>query len=183
MYLLGIDVGTSGCKASVVTPEGKVAGTAYREYFLEKPRPGWEELDPEEIWQSVKEVIRRSLEGLEKKEPIGAVSVSSFGETVIPVDHQGKPLYRGILYIDPRGREQAERLREKLGEERVNRITGASIHSMYSLPKIMWFRENHPELYQRTWSFSCSPDYILFRLGAEPIPTIPSPPGPWLLTS
>lgn len=144
MYLLGIDVGTSGCKASVVTPEGKVAGTAYREYFLEKPRPGWEELDPEEIWQSVKEVIRRSLEGLEKKEPIGAVSVSSFGETVIPVDHQGKPLYRGILYIDPRGREQAERLREKLGEERVNRITGASIHSMYSLPKIMWFRENHP---------------------------------------
>ena len=168
MHLLGIDVGTSGCKASVIASNGQVVGKAYREYFLEKPRPGWEELDPERIWKAVQEVVRGSLAAVEKKEPVGAISISSFGETVVPVDRDGRPLYRGILYIDPRGQEEAQELKELLGEDKVNRITGASIHSMYSLPKIMWFRRHEPELYEKTWKFLLFADYILFRLGAEP---------------
>jgi len=167
MCLLGIDIGTSGCKASIIDTEGNVKGQAYREYALVTPYPGWEELDPELVWSSVKEVITRALAGF-KGDKIIAASVSSFGEAAIPIDRNGNALYNGIIYIDTRGEEEASYLKEKLGYEFILGITGVSAHPMYTINKIMWLKKHMPEVYQNTWKFLLFADFILFRLGARP---------------
>lgn len=167
MCLLGIDIGTSGCKASIIDPEGNIKGQAYKEYALVTPRQGWEELNPELVWNSVKEVIAASLAGF-KGDSIIAASVSSFGEAAIPVDKNGNALYNSIIYIDERGEVEASYLREKLGDERILGITGISAHPMYTISKIMWLKKHMPEVYHRTWKFLLFADYILFRLGARP---------------
>ncbi len=167
MCLLGIDIGTSGCKASIIDPEGNIKGQAYKEYALVTPRQGWEELNPELVWNSVKEVIAASLAGF-KGDSIIAASVSSFGEAAVPVGKNGNALYNSIIYIDTRGEEEASYLRGKLGDEKILGITGVSAHPMYTINKIMWLKKHMPEVYGKAWKFLLFADYILFRLGARP---------------
>lgn len=167
MSLLGLDIGTSGCKATIVDFEGNVKGQAYCEYSLFTPKPGWEELDPVLVWKSVKKVIANSLKQY-RDDGIKAISVSSFGEAVVPVDRAGNVLYNSIIYIDIRGREEAGYLKYRLGHEKILGITGASVHPMYSINKIMWLKNNKPEIYKKTWKFLLFADFILFKLGAKP---------------
>jgi xylulokinase len=152
MGLLGLDIGTSGCKATIFDYDGTVKGQSYVEYSLVSPQPGWQELDPEVVWNSVKQVIISALSSY-RGEAIKAISVSSFGESVIPVDQDGNVLYNSIMYIDPRGGEEANALEEMLGIDEVLSITGVSIHPMYSLSKIMWIKKHIPDVYGCTWKF------------------------------
>ncbi len=167
MCLMGIDVGTSGCKATIVDAEGCILGQAYKEYSLITPQPGWEEIDPNMVWDCVWEVIIKSLSGY-KGEKIKALSVSSFGEAVIPVDRMGNVLYNSIIYIDSRGTDEAKYLENRLGNQEISGITGTLTHSMYSVCKIMWLKAHMPSVYNNTWKFLLFADFILFKLGAEP---------------
>lgn len=167
MCILGLDIGTSGCKASLVSEKGKILSQAYREYSLLSERPGWRELDPEKVWQAVQAVMAESLHksgGL----PVMAIGVSSFGEAVVALDASGAVLGNSMIYIDSRGEAEAEFLRREIGDAKVLAITGTYIQSMYSLCKIMWLKENRPDIYKQTWKFLLFADYILFRLGAAP---------------
>jgi xylulokinase len=165
--LLGLDVGTSGCKATVVAADGRVLGTGYQEYAALSTPDGGAELDAEVVWAAVRTVLARSLApGLARG--VRAISVSSFGETVVPIDRAGRALRPGILYFDRRGGEAAERLGRRLGPDRILALTGTAPHPMYSICKIMWLREHEPELYARTWKFLFFADFVLFRLGAPP---------------
>lgn len=167
MSLLGLDIGTSGCKATIVDYEGNIEGQAYKEYFLISPNTEWQELDPNTVWSSVNEVIIKSLSQY-RGEGIKAISVSSFGEAATPVDYNGNALYNSIIYIDPRGQEKAQYLKQKLGDEKIIGITGTSSHSMYTINKIMWLKTQMPEVYNKTWKFMLYADFILFKLGAKP---------------
>jgi len=167
MGLLGLDIGTTGCKATIFDYDGNVKVSAYREYTLLSPRPGQTELDPEKVWRSVKEVIRRSAAGY-KGEKIKAVSISSFGEAAIPLDKGGNILGNSIMYTDRRGEEEVRDLEQKLGGEKVLSITGASVHPMYTLGKLMWLKKHHPDIYRNAWKFMLYAGFILHRLGAEP---------------
>ena len=167
MCLLGIDVGTSGCKATIIDEEGNVKGQAYKEYPILTPQPGWQEIDPELVWNSVKEVIMISLRQ-QSGEKLKAVSVSSFGEAAVPVDVKGNVLYNSLLYIDSRGQEEASYLKERLGYQRILEITGVPIHHMYTVNKIMWLKKHQPEVYRKTWKFLLFADFILFKMGACP---------------
>lgn len=167
MSLLGLDIGTSGCKATIIDYEGNVKGQAYHEYPLLTPNPGWEELDPEVVWKSVKKVIKNSVDQY-KGDEIKAISVSSFGEAAVPIDRDGNVLYDSIIYIDVRGHEEAGYLKYRLGHEKILGITGASVHPMYSICKIMWLKKHMSEVYNRTWKFLLFADFILFKLGAKP---------------
>lgn len=167
MVLLGVDIGTSGCKASIIDSEGSIKAQAYNEYELISPEHGWQEIDPEKVWNAVKNVIKKCTESY-VGENIGAICVSSFGETVVAIDHDGNVLQNGIMYIDNRGSEEAAEFAETFSKDRVRRITGASIHPMYSIFKILWIKKNRPEIYNNTWKFMLFADFILFRLGAIP---------------
>ncbi|NLO34982.1 MAG: hypothetical protein GX112_01355 [Clostridiaceae bacterium] len=167
MCILGLDIGTSGCKATIVAVDGAVLAQAGREYPLHSPRPGWEELDPEAVWAAVQAVIRQVMAGY-RGDKIRAIGVSSFGEAVVAIDQDGRVLGNSMLYIDSRGQAEAARLRTDPGDARVLAIAGTYVQPMYSLCKIMWLKENRPEIYRRTWKFLLFADFILFRLGARP---------------
>lgn len=167
MSLLGIDVGTSGCKATVIDYEGIRLSQAYCEYGALSPAEGLQEIDPEVVYASVRQVIRDAVAAC-GSDPVQAVSASSFGEAVVALDHHGQPLGNSMLYIDKRGEEEADYLRKTIGDARVLQIAGTKIQPMFSLCKIMWLKKHQPEQYHRTWKYLLYADYVLFRLGAAP---------------
>ena len=166
MSLLGLDVGTSGCKALVVDEAGNVRGQAYREYAMLSPEPGLAELDPEQVWTAVKAVIRQVASDAGRE--VRAISVASFGEAFVALDGGGRVLSNSLLYIDPRGADEAERLSRSMDERAIHALTGTTAHAMYSLPKMMWYRNNRPQLHARAWKYLLFSGFVLFRLGAEP---------------
>jgi xylulokinase len=167
MSLLGLDIGTSGCKATIIDEDGQVLSQSFSEYPLISAQPGWQEIDPERVWSSVRAVISRALAGCRRKD-VRAIGASSFGEAVVAIDEAGQVLCGSMIYIDSRGTEEAEYLRGRLGDGKVLSIAGTTIQPMYSLCKILWLKNNRPEIYRKTWKFLLFADYILFRLGASP---------------
>ncbi|MFW6007515.1 MAG: FGGY-family carbohydrate kinase [Bacillota bacterium] len=168
MGLLGLDIGTTGCKATIIDFNGNKKTSAYREYSLENPGPGLEELNPEKVWNSVQQVIRKTTENYQGKE-IKAISISSFGEAAVPLDSKGNVLYNSIMYIDKRGEEEIKQLKQNLNEKEVLQITGTSIHPMYTLGKLMWLKKHKPKVYNKTRKFLLYADFILYKLGGEPV--------------
>lgn len=164
MSLIGLDVGTTGCKAIVVNLEGKVLGEAYREYPLVHPQPGWAELDPDEVFDKVQVVLKQAVAEATGADPVQGIGISSQGEAGIPLDENGRFLYRSPVSFDTRAVPQTERLGERIGRNRIFEITGHALNSMYTLPKIQWLIENVPAVRERMRHFYCFEDYIIFRL-------------------
>jgi xylulokinase len=167
MCLLGLDIGSSGCKATIIDYEGIVLQQSYKEYLLISPRPGFQEMNPNEVWESVKEVIAGVLADYHG-EPVVAIGISSFGEAFVALDQEGNVLTNSMIYTDIRGIEEAKLLEQMLGSDRVHQITGTSIHAMYSICKMMWIKRNMPETFAKVWKFLLFADFILFKLGADP---------------
>lgn len=86
MHLLGLDVGTSGCKANVFTLEGEIVSSAYREYAEYSLHPTWMELNPDEVWTKVRESIIECVTGRVDPEDIEVLSLSVLGEAIFPID-------------------------------------------------------------------------------------------------
>jgi len=168
MSLLGLDVGTTGCKVVVFNLEGKVLSTAYREYPLLHPQPGWAELDMRLVLEKIKESIQEASSQA-KKDPIRALSISSQGEAFVPIDKKGNLLSNSPVSFDSRGERFIEWWGKALGAEKIMKITGQPLHSMFSLNKIMWLKENHPQIYAKTWKFLCCEDLVIHKLGLSPV--------------
>ena len=143
MSLLGIDIGTTGCKAAVFTPAGKPLSLAYQEYDVRSATPGRAELDPGDVWAKVLKVIREAAKGAEG-DPIQALSVSSLGEAVVPVGKDRSILGPSILNFDARGAEYIDGLRKKLDPRELYRVNGNPLENSYTLPKLMWIRDREP---------------------------------------
>jgi xylulokinase len=163
---MGVDVGTTGCKAVVFDLDGKTIASAYREYPLLHPQPGWSELDIHNLWASAEEVVRETNSYV-SSDPVAALSVSCQGEAVAPIDRNGNPLDNFSVSFDHRTVDQAKWWREQMGASEIFRITGMPLHAMHSINKIMWFKEHRREVFGRAAKFLCVEDYINFRLTGE----------------
>lgn len=168
MSLLGIDVGTTGCKSVVFSEDGKILSQSYKEYPEIYLKPGWVEMNPEQIWNAIKEVIQKSVAKV-PKDKVRALCFSVLGVAVTPIDKQGKPLYNSLPAVDGRTSKQVEWLEKNIGREKIFKSTGIPITNDRTLPKIMWIKENEPEVYKNTWKFVLYEDLILNRLGFSPI--------------
>lgn len=164
MALIGLDIGTTGSKCTIFDTEGNVKTYSYREYSVLNAGQGHFELNPEEVWESVKYVIHSAVENYEG-EKITAICVSSFGEAGVPLDRDGKVLYNSFLYTDIRGTSQCNKLINELGLMQIMNLTGVHAHPMYTINKIMWIKENMPDVYKNIWKFMLFGDFILYRLG------------------
>ena len=166
MSLLGIDVGTTGCKAAVFSTDGKCLALAYREYGTVYPQPGWAELDSrgvlEKVWDAVSEAASKT-----RNDPVTALSVSSLGEAMTPVSASGEVLGNSILMYDNRGAEYSEKLAEQIGQESFYEINPNILSASYSLPKLLWLRDNEPKLYERADKFLLWGGLVVFALGCE----------------
>jgi xylulokinase len=168
MSLLGIDVGTTGCKAAVFSREGHLLASAYEEYDVQRPEPGQAELDALEVWAKVKRTISEVVSG-SAPDPISALAVSSLGEATVPVTEDRQVLGPSILNFDARGEEYLDGLSSALADERLYRINGNTLGNHYGLTKLMFTKEHQPHLYERAHKFLLWGSFVSFMLGAEPV--------------
>src|SRR5512143_2615128 len=126
MSLLGVDVGTSGCKAAVFSEEGRLLALAYEEYDYQHPQPGWAELDARQVWESVQRTIAQVAQQVQH-DPIRALSVSSLGEAVVPVTRDREILGPSLLNFDARGAEYLPELHERIDDERLYGLNGNTL--------------------------------------------------------
>jgi xylulokinase len=168
MSLLGIDVGTTGCKAAVFSREGQQLASAYEEYDNLRPKPGWAELDAVEVWGKVKATVRR-VTSYAASDPIEALAVSSLGEAMVPVTADRRVLGPSILNFDVRGEEYLGRLGSLLPDDRLYRINGNTLGNHYGLTKLLWIKEHQPDLYERADKFLLWGSFVPFMFGAEPV--------------
>lgn len=160
MKIAGLDIGTTGCKLTVFDETGKYLGKAYRDYPVRR-EVGGHEIDAGAIMDGVYAVI----DELAARYPdIGGIGITSFGETCVLTDGKGTPLMPAMLYTDPRGAEECRELSEKLGADKIARITGLAPHEMYSISKIMWVKRHNPELFSRVRHIFLIEDYVVWNL-------------------
>jgi xylulokinase len=167
MSLLGIDVGTTGCKAVVFDEGGRILSSAYREYPLHFPRPGWIELDSERVMASCREVVREAA-GKSRRDPVRALAVSSQGEAVTPVDAKGRALHHGIVTFDARAASFVPWWEKRLPRRRLFEISGMPLGSIYTANKILWMKRERPDVFRRARHFLCYEDLLFRRLGLPP---------------
>lgn len=167
MSLIGLDIGTTGCKAIVFREDGTILGRASREYAIDTPHPGWAEQDAERVWRLAIESLRGAVAAahtVASDDPPAAMALSVQGEAVIPVDARGRPLRAAILGMDTRTVPQNAWLAERFGAEALFRRTGMPLHTINTLPKLLWLRRHEPDLWAGADRFLLYEDYVLGRL-------------------
>lgn len=166
MSLLGIDIGTTGCKAAVFSETGDQLAIAYQEYDHQHPKPGWAELDSVDVWNKTKQVIKLITQEKSVGE-IKALSVSSLGEAVVPITKNREILGPSILNYCQRGQAYYEALAAALSSEELYTITGITLGTHFTWAKLMWTKKHHPDIYQQADYFLPWTSFISFMLGAD----------------
>lgn len=160
MLVGGLDIGTTGCKLTVYDDTGKFICNEYREYNVSR-KNGEHEIEAGLIFDAVCDCVSATV----KKQPdLAGFGVTTFGETFVMLDCDDKPLLNSMLYTDPRGADEVEELKSKISEDELIDICGVKPHSMYALPKIMWIKNNMPEVYEKCKHILLMEDYIVYML-------------------
>lgn len=140
-YILAIDQGTTGSRAVVYDKKGRVAASAYQEFFQYFPRPGWVEHDPEEIWISVRNSINKVLSEINPAD-ISAIGITNQRETTVVWDRAtGNPVYNAIVWQCRRTAEYCDSLKKKYSAK-IRKKTGLPIDAYFSASKIQWIIKN-----------------------------------------
>jgi xylulokinase len=162
---MGIDIGTSGCKSLLVDAKGKVLARATAEYPMRSPRPLWTEQDPEEWWDAAVATIREVLEvsGVQANQ-VAALGLTGQMHGMVLMDSAGRVLRPCILWNDQRTARECREITERVGPQRVIRLTGNPVLAGFTAPKIAWIRRNEPEVFGRTSRWLLPKDYLRYRL-------------------
>lgn len=171
--MLGLDIGTSACKAILVDDEGRSVALARAGYRLSTPAPGRVELDPEVLWRAVAGVVARVGRRARRLGlTIAALACSVSGDEAVMLDAEGVPVGPAIMALDTRATEAARRWAAAAGAERIYRITGLPAHPAHPLIQLLWLRQQEPERYGRVARVLCWEEYVALRLG---LPAVSDP--------
>ena len=166
--LLGIDIGTSACKVAVFDEDGKVLAQANRPYRVYYPQNGWAEQNPEEWWEAICDAVREALsEESVSAEQIKGIGVDGQSWSAIPVDENGSVLHNTPIWMDTRARHLCEKVKKEIGADEIFRVAGNDFLPSYVTPKLLWFKEERPEVFQKTHKFLQSNSYIVMKLTGE----------------
>jgi xylulokinase len=164
-YFLGLDIGTTNIKALLLDLDGRQVLSSTARTRMVEPRLGcWAEYDPEAIYEDVVWLICDLVQRVDRPEAIRALAISSMGETGVPVDARGKPVYPAIAWYDQRTAPQRQWWQEQVGAEAIYAITGLPVSASYGLLKLMWLRENRPEQFAHCRRWLPIGDYIAHHL-------------------
>ncbi len=159
MVIGGIDVGTTGCKIALYDEKANLLDIFYNEYDAIH-KNGQHEIDFSDVRSGVIKIIKLACE----KYKIDAIGVTSFGETFAMLDSNNNILSPSMLYTDPRGEAECAFLCDALGAEHLTLLTGVKPHPMYSISKIMWHKNNNPEVFSKCKRILLGEDYIVYIL-------------------
>jgi xylulokinase len=169
MSLLGIDIGTVGCKAVVFSVKGEQLARSYRDYDIISEKDGYAELNSVEVWEKVKETIREVALQTMNSDPVQTLSTSSLGEAILPVTKNREILGNTLLGSDNRGIEFVEILESRYSSAQIFEITGNIPATFLSMSKVAWIKKYQPEVYRRTDYFMSWADFVCFMLGGVPV--------------
>lgn len=163
--LLGIDIGTSACKVAVFDEDGGVLAQANKPYQVYYPQAGWAEQDADEWWDAICEGVREVLaaDGVDA-ELIRGIGVDGQSWSAIPVDRAGNALCRTPIWMDTRARDICDRVKAELGTQTIFGVAGNDFLPSYVTPKLLWFREEKPEIFEKAYKFLQSNSYIVMKL-------------------
>ncbi|HOE67456.1 MAG TPA: FGGY-family carbohydrate kinase [Candidatus Hydrogenedentes bacterium] len=176
-FLVGCDVGTGGTKAVVMDTEGNVLGTHYIEYPLitaknpDEKYPGAKaEHDPEWYWNAVADTIQVSIKQSKvNPKDIKGVSISALSPACILVDKDLNPLQNAHIWMDRRATAECDWLKKNIGEERIFKLSANPTDPYYATAKLMWEKNNRPDLYKKAYKFQTAADYPCMKLTGKAV--------------
>jgi len=169
MSFMGVDIGQTGCKVLAFDIDGRPIGSAYREYPVISPRPGWAELDSRQVMALCKDAIAQVTLECASRDPVTAIAVASQGESFTVLGADRSFLCNGMITSDTRAREQVVDVTAEIGLERLYQITGHSPHTMFTLFKLAWLRDNEPRMLDDAAMILCYEDLLGFELTGEAV--------------
>jgi xylulokinase len=164
-YIIAHDVGTSGNKAVLVDTEGHVHGKCFEPYKTYYPNPGWAEQEPVDWWNAITRTTKLLLQqtGVSPTDVL-CITYATQMLGIIPMDSREGLLRRAILWLDNRACQQAERLMRKfLGPRVFALIAGATLGGKDGLPKLLWLKEEEPDIYNKMCCFLDVAGYLFYR--------------------
>ena len=168
MQFAGLDIGTTGCKAAIFDETGTLLANASREYAVDVPHPNWAEQDGENVWRLAQEALRNAIATAGARE-VAAIGLSVQGEAVMPVDQGGRALRPAILGMDSRTGEQNAWLCERFGAEHIFERTGMPVHTVNTLPKLLWLKQYEPDLWARAERFLLYEDFLIQKMTGQAV--------------
>jgi len=182
-YVLGVDVGTGGTRALIMGGDGRVfaSATAEHEPFA-SPETGWAEQRPEDWWRAAGIAIHKALDrGQLRADQISCVGFSGQMHGAVMLDDAGGVVRPAIIWCDVRTEKQCRDLTERIGAERLIRLTCNPALANFTITKLLWTRENEPQNWKRVRSVLLPKDYVRFRLTGEKATDVADASGTLLL--
>ena len=165
MYFLGIDISTTATKALLIDLTGQVVAVASTSYPFETPRPLWSEQHPDLWWDGTQKSIRAVLEksGINPAQ-IGGIGLTGQMHGLVLLDAGGNVLRPAILWNDQRTQAQCDDIHQRIGKEKFIQITGNVALTGFTAPKILWVKENEPEVYAKSAHVLLPKDFVRYKL-------------------
>ncbi len=164
-FIIAHDLGTTGNKATLYNQEGHLLGSAFYGYGTEFAHTNWAEQDPEDWWQAVCSSTRQLLAQTNTRpDDIACITFSGQMMGCVPLDKNARPLRSAIIWADQRSVAQEQWVGERVPPDEVYRITGHRLSASYSLNKILWLRDNQPDIYRAAHKFVHAKDAMVARL-------------------
>lgn len=164
--VVGLDLGTTNCKAAAVSAQGEVVGVAAREYVLRTPRPGWAEQQADDVWRCVVETLL-SLAGKLPERQFAGLCLSGAMHSVLIVDAKGQPLAPAMTWADQRAAAKTRELRSRTDAHALYERTGCPLQSIYYPAKLRWWIEEAPEIARQAARFVALKDWVLYQLTGQ----------------
>ncbi len=161
-YYIGLDVGTSGLKAMLINEDG-IAGTVSREYPLSFPQPGWSEQNPEDWFDACISAVKELIKDIDRK-AVRAVSFSGQMHGLVMLDADDRVLRPAILWNDGRSEKEVDYLNHEIGKDFLLDNTGNIAFAGFTAPKLLWVRNNEPEIFAKTEKICLPKDYVAYKL-------------------
>jgi xylulokinase len=167
-FVLAHDLGTTGNKATLYDRAGQLVGAQFHAYDTEYPHNGWAEQNPEDWWRAVCGSTQALL--AQSKMPATEIACVTFSGQMmgcVALDERARPLRKAIIWADQRAVDQERWVGDHIPPEDVYRITGHRLSASYSLSKILWLRDNQPDVYRAAHKFVHAKDAVVARLTGE----------------
>ena len=167
-YVMGIDSSTTATKAQLVDATGTVVAVAASEYEYQTPQPLWSEQSPDLWWTATKEAVSAVLAtaGITGADVV-AVGLTGQMHGLVLLDEAGNSLRPAILWNDQRTAPECDEIRDRVGRDRLIRITGNDALTGFTAPKILWVRNNEPQVFEQARQVLLPKDYVRFQLTGE----------------
>ena len=163
MLYIGVDLGTSACKFLLMDEKGDIKNIVSKEYPLEFPHPGWSQQNPEDWMKAVEEGIPELLKGFDGSQ-VGGIGAGGQMHGLVVLDDQDQVIRPAILWNDGRTAKQVDYLNEVIGRDKLSEYTANIAFAGFTAPKLLWMKENEPELFARIAKIMLPKDYINYRL-------------------